>query len=160
MPNNDSTDAAGTTVQTLRQRAEDMVRVSPTDLASMTDHDIQRLVYELQIHQVEMELQNDELRAIQLELASSRDRFSNLYDFAPVGYLTLDNAGVILEANLTAASLLGVKRAKLLGSKFSRFVVPDSQEKSCLQCSQVTIDGGYGPAFAYRLVFVAGQPSC
>jgi PAS domain S-box-containing protein len=135
--NDKAGDTARQTDKTLRQRAEEMVRVSPDDLSSMSVQDIQRLVYELQIHQVEMELQNEELREAQMDLAASRDRFADLYDFAPVGYLTLDDAGIIVDANLAAAALLGVERSKLPGLKFSRFVAPDNQDIAHLYWQRV-----------------------
>ena len=115
--------------QTLRARAEAMLRTTGTDIEAMAPEDVQRLVQELQIHQVELELQNEELREAQIALAESRDRYSDLYDFAPVGYLTLDHNGKILEANLTAAKMLGVERARLVGTKISKFVARDFQDQ-------------------------------
>jgi len=82
------------------------------------------LVHELEVHQVELEMQNEELRHAQLDLAAARDRFVDLYDFAPVGYFTLDARGMVAEANLTGAAMLGTGRKALLGRGFSRFVVP------------------------------------
>jgi len=69
----------------LRQRAEDALRGKPVDLAGLPIEDIQKLVHELQVHQIELTLQNEELRRIQLELETARDQFSSLYNFAPVG---------------------------------------------------------------------------
>ena len=121
----------------LRQRAESLALASPTDVTAMTAAELQRLVYELQVHQIELELQNEQLREAQLELASSRDRFADLYEFAPVGYLTLDDAGLVIEANLTAATLLGVGRDKLLHAKFSKFIAPASQDAAYLYWQKV-----------------------
>jgi PAS domain S-box-containing protein len=83
---------------------------------------MQALVHELRVHQVELEQQNEELRRAQDDLAAARDRFIDLFDFAPVGYLTLDGSGLIAEANLTAAAQLGVARQSMLGRQFMAFV--------------------------------------
>lgn len=81
-----------------------------------------RLLQELQIYQIELEMQNQELREAQAKMEASRDRLSDLYDFAPVGYLTLDEKGKILEANITAANMLGVERIRLVGSPMTAYV--------------------------------------
>ncbi len=104
------------------------MRASRTDVARMSPKEKQRLVHELQVHQIELEIQNEELRRAQGELAQSRDRFNHLYDFAPVGYVTLDPDGTVLEANLTLTTMLGVERTKLVGGKFTRFVSRDAQD--------------------------------
>ncbi|MFZ4538368.1 ATP-binding protein [Propionivibrio sp.] len=80
------------------------------------------LLHELQAHQIELEMQNEALRVSQLELEKTRDRFIDLYDYAPVGYLTLTGNALVAEANRTAATLLGVERKQLLDLRFDRFV--------------------------------------
>ena len=116
------------TAQGLRQRAEELLRSIPADMPTMPTVDVQTLVYELNVHQVELEIQNEELRQAQLELSHSRDRYSDLYDFAPIGYVTLTKDGQILEANLTAAIFLGVERTALVGANLSAWIDRDAQD--------------------------------
>jgi PAS domain S-box-containing protein len=98
----------------------------------MSIQDVQRLTYELQVHQLELDMQNDELHRTQSELVAIRDRCADLYDFAPVGYLTLNSNGVILEANHTAAQQLGVDPVKMLGKPLSAFVASHAEDQDSL----------------------------
>ncbi len=82
-------------------------------------------LHELQVQQIELEMQNEELRRAQSALEESRDRYLDLYEFAPVGYLTLSESGRITEANLTVAALLGVERGKLLRRRLDGYVIAD-----------------------------------
>ena len=85
-------------------------------------------MHELEVHQIELELQNEELRRAQVELEESRQQFSDLYDFAPVGYLTVDQNTVVVQANLTAATMLGVERGRLVGQCLTWFLSRNSQD--------------------------------
>jgi PAS domain S-box-containing protein len=91
----------------------------------MSATDVQRLVYELQVHQVELELQNEDLRQSQLDFEGARD----LYEHAPVGYLTVDDRGVIVEANQTVATLLGVAQIFLHGRPLAYFMTPNDADE-------------------------------
>jgi PAS domain S-box-containing protein len=112
----------------LRARAEHLLSRTPREIARMPVDDIQKLVHELQVHQIELEMQNDELLRTQLELEKTRDRYADLYDFAPGAHLTLSADGEILEANLAAAGLLGLDRAGLIHKKFTRFIPASAQD--------------------------------
>ena len=117
---NPSAEAAG-----LRRRAEARLRAAATKAApARTETDTQRLVHELQVHQIELEMQNEELRQSRAEVEAGLERYTELYDFAPVGYLTLGRDGAIRQVNLTGARLLGVERARLPGRRFGVFVEP------------------------------------
>jgi two-component system, sensor histidine kinase PdtaS len=113
----------------LRQKAEVQFKKKQSEKAvPLTETDTKKFIYELEVHQIELEMQNDELRRAQLELESARDKYSDLYEFAPDGYITIDEKGMIREANLTAASLLGVERRYLIGRRFSGFIIRDDKD--------------------------------
>lgn len=87
------------------------------------------LLHELQVHQIELEMQNENLRKAHIEMEASRDCYVDLYDFSPVGYLTLSSTGLISEVNLTAADLLGITRSKLIKRRFANFVVQEDIDR-------------------------------
>lgn len=110
----------------LRQQAEKALEKQVED--SQETAVIQRLIHELGVHQIELETQNDELRQTQLQLEESRNQYCSLFNFAPIGYFTLDESGIILEVNLTGANLFGVERKSLIKRGFSRYIAADDQE--------------------------------
>src|SRR5215467_7692379 len=112
----------------LREQAEAAWQGRHGDRATIAPEDAGALVHELEVHQIELELQNEELRRAQSELEESRDELRDLYDFAPVGYLTLSEDTIIKQANLRAAALLGVERDALIGKRFTRFLARESQD--------------------------------
>jgi PAS domain S-box-containing protein len=115
-------------VAALHRRAEARLRGQPPEArAARTKADTQRLLYELQVHQVELEMQNAELQEARDRMEALLERYTDLYDFAPVGYFSLDEQGRILEVNLTGAALLGLERSRLIKRRLSHFVAPASR---------------------------------
>jgi len=112
----------------LRHQARESLSMCGGYNASLPAANTDRLLEELQIHQIELEMQNNELLNTQVELEASRENYIDLYDFAPVGYLTLDSLGVILAANLTAAKSLNNYRKDISGKKLSHFVCSFDQD--------------------------------
>ncbi len=109
----------------LRKRAETSLQEKPSahpDVSTLPTEELQMLVHEIEVHQIELQMQNEELLRTQRELGESLNRYQDLYDFAPVAYVTLDTKGIVREANLTAVGLLGVDRKLLIGKPFSAFV--------------------------------------
>ncbi len=94
----------------------------------MSPEEAHRVLEELRVHQIELEMQNEELRRTQMELDVSRARYFDLYDLAPVGYCTVDAKGLIQEANLTSSNLLGIDRGAMMKLPFSKFVFPQDQD--------------------------------
>ncbi len=111
----------------LRKRAEKLLPRTPQDLDDISNINVRELIHELRVHQIELEMQNEELRRALSELEESRNKYADLYDFAPVGYFTLNDKGTILEANLTGAASLGVERQNLINQAFYQFVDEESR---------------------------------
>ncbi|MEF3076077.1 PAS domain S-box protein [Methylobacter sp. Wu1] len=126
------TDAENLLVQyreNLRNRAETMLNKSGTDITRMSSQEIQKLLFEFQVHQIELELQNEELNRTHQELLASRDLYANLYNLSPVGYLTLNKDGVILQANLTATRLLNHPIEELINRKLAQYIDASDQDQ-------------------------------
>ncbi len=124
----------------LRRQAEKLIDGQP-EYALAHVPDVLELIHELRIHQAELELQNDELKRAQLELAALNKEYTNLYEFAPCGYITLSKTGIINRANLTATRLLGENRERLLHRSLSNFISPD-WESAYLAARQFSAETG------------------
>jgi PAS domain S-box-containing protein len=114
----------------VRRQAEEQVRAKMEELPPhRTEAETQRLLHELEVHQLELEMQNAELRRAREELEVALAKYAELYDFAPVGYFTFDAGGVIREVNLSGAQLLGIERRRLVDQAFSTFI-DDADERA------------------------------
>jgi PAS domain-containing protein len=119
-----------------RRRAEERLRSRPAASPPAAEADTLRLLYELEVHQIELEMQNEELRDARGQLEASAQHFAELYDFAPVGYFTLDRNGAIRASNLTGARLLNTDRAGLTGQRFGLLVADADRHSLCPECVQ------------------------
>ena len=138
--------------QTLRDLAAERLRaLGDVDFATLPPEEIRRRLHELNVHQVELEIQNEHLRQTQAKLDAARARYFDLYDLAPLGYLTFDENGVIQEANLTAATLLGVIREGLLNKPISNWILVEDQKIYYLHCKHL-FESGIPQAFELRMV--------
>lgn len=115
-----------------RQIAEARMRMQTTrlneDAASLSPEAIRQMLHELGVHQIELEMQNQELREAQVALDAARDRYFDLYDLAPVGYFAVSEHGTVRQANLTAARMLGLVRSALQNKTLSRFILNEDQD--------------------------------
>jgi len=139
----------------LRRQAEETLQektaLSKENLGELPPEEIQRILHELRVHQIELEMQNDELRQAQEKLVLSQSRYFDLYELAPIGYCTVSEQGLILQANLTAATLLGMSRAKLTTQSFSRFVLKEDQDMF-YHHRKLTIKSGEQQSFELRMI--------
>jgi len=109
----------------LRRRAEAILGKRKKN--DIPDRDVYKLVEELNLYQVELEVQNEDLIKTQIDLEASHNRYADLYNLAPMAYFTLNFAGLIVDVNQAGLDLLGLKKRMLINRCFSRFVVPESQ---------------------------------
>ena len=126
---NHSDDNPRSKVNTLFKQALMRLKERHPTVSSMTDKDVAALIDELEVHQVELDGQNEELRRAETELIGARDLYLDLYEFAPAAYLSLDSHGVILKANLTTSQLCGVDRQKILNKRIETLVVSEDRDK-------------------------------
>ena len=110
----------------LRNRAENQLFTNAPEVGLYrTDSEMHRLIHELEVHQIELEMMNAELRQSRDDAEMSLEKYTDLYEFAPVGYFTLDSKGIINAVNIRGASVVGVARPRLLGQRFSLLVTDD-----------------------------------
>ncbi|MFH0816572.1 MAG: PAS domain S-box protein [Methanobacteriota archaeon] len=123
---NDAADAAR------RKKAEDACRAGageiPEEVSGLEPDEARRILHELRVHQIELEMQNEELRQAQENLEASQARYFDLYDLAPVGYLTISEKGLIVEANLTFATMLDVARGSLPKQPITKYILREDQD--------------------------------
>jgi PAS domain S-box-containing protein len=154
----------------LRARAEGSLRQLTQGKNAAPEQDVHRMLHDLQVHEIELQMQNEELRRTQEELQEAVERYASLYDFAPCAYLTLGPKGEIREANLAAAHMLGLERRHLIRRKFSSFIHDDSQDEFFLygrllqssgtrQTEQLAIKGAQGARTIVRIDGVAEERS-
>ncbi len=113
--------------QLLRANAEGVL--AGISSVNMTTQPAEVLMHELLVHKVELEMQVEELRRAHAEMEEARDRYLDLYEFAPVGYFTISRDGLIIESNLTGTVLLGIERSKLSHRRFAKFVSLNDQDR-------------------------------
>ena len=141
----------------LRQQAEERLDGLSPAAASPVPDDSADVIHELRVHQIELEMQNEELRRAQLELDEQRAKYFELFDLAPVGYLTLSDQNFVRDANLTAALLLGVERQQLVEQPLTAFILPDDQDVYYRHRRQLEHDGA-SQSCELRLRRAAGAP--
>lgn len=145
------------TPQDLRQRAEELFKASePVDPATLSPEETKQLYHELRVHQIELEMQNEELRSAQEELDASMSRYFDLYDLAPIGYMTISAKNIIQEANLAAATMFGVARSALVKEGI-RQILPQEDQVLFYQHVEQCINTGASQKWDMRLVQAEGE---
>jgi PAS domain S-box-containing protein len=134
----------------LRKRAEAMVTKALGLLKGITLDKPKTLLHELEVHQAELEIQNEDLRDTQYRLEAARDQYTDLFDFAPVGYLVLDKKGVIININLTACDLLGIERSAIKGKPLSAYMAKGESRTLFLKLRQA-FKTGQLPSFELQI---------
>jgi PAS domain S-box-containing protein len=129
----------------LRRRAEERLKGEKREAGPLpAEQNARRMVHELEVQQIELEMQNEELEQARKEIEKQLEKYTDLYNFAPVGYFTLDRAGTIREANLTGARLLGIEWSGLVGRRLGSFLC-DESHRSFAECLREIYEGTVGP---------------
>jgi PAS domain S-box-containing protein len=120
------------------------------------EENLRKTLNELQVHQIELQMQNEELRVTERELGISQTRYFDLYDLAPVGYLTIDEQGKILEANLTVATMVGALRGELINRRIFRYISAEDRDAFYLYCQRLLQSGSAGTC-ELRMLKISGN---
>ena len=144
--------------EALRRRADEIANANASKQSDeLSPAAAQEVIHSLRVHQIELELQNEELRRAQEALELARARYFDLYDLAPVSYFTIGENGLILEVNLTGAQLLGVSREVLVNQPLSLFILPEDQDRYYLASRQLATTGD-DHGFELRMAKTDGRP--
>ena len=135
----------------LRKQAEDLLKFKTENISEMTKFDMQKVIEELQIHQIELQIQNEELRSSRLEIDKSKSKYFNLFDFAPLGYLIIDKTGVILELNLKASEILERRKDYIINHPFVSILEKTSMSKFYTYFESVTNNQNH-ESFEFKLI--------
>jgi PAS domain S-box-containing protein len=141
----------------LRRKAEEQLAERTGRIKTLERVDLEKLAHELAVHQVELEIQNEELHRTRLEAEEIRDRYIDLFDFAPVGYFTLDEHNRIVEANLAGCQLFKTDRNIILKQSFTKFIQPEESDRFYLQRRKV-LESGARQSSELRMQTAEGTP--
>lgn len=120
----------------LRKKAQEIL-TGKNGISKETLDEFEEIIHELEVHQIELEMQNENLIKVQIELEESKEEYKELYDFAPVGYFNLDKNCIIKKTNLKAFEILGIPRKYLINTAFIRYVAPESRKIFHDHCQEV-----------------------
>ncbi|WP_262965275.1 PAS domain-containing sensor histidine kinase [Methylobacter psychrophilus] len=123
-----------------QKKADARLGKSGADLAGMSDTDIEKLLFEFQVHQIELELQNEELKRTHQELSVSHDDFARIYNLSPIAYLTINEQGLIKKANIAATQLLSRSEEPLVGKRLGKFIHPSDQDNYYFFMRDLVVD--------------------
>ncbi len=135
----------------LRKKAEKRLKPETIPIDKLSDEEVRKLAHELQVHQIELQMQNEELHSAQLLIEESRHKYLDLFEFAPIGYFTISEEGLILEANLTGAAMLGIERNLLIKKPISKFIAREYQDQYYLY-KKAIYDGKEANACELKMV--------
>lgn len=154
MPNNP---ALKSSVRMLRRQAEEIHARAPKSLEKLSVVETHRLVHELQVHQIELEMQNEQLHLTQIELDHERNRYIELYNLAPIGYCTLNMQGKILQVNETAIHLFGKKQIDIIDQYITHFIHQEDQDIYYM-CQKQPDDSGESRSCELRMIGINEKP--